>query len=105
MLGVSWSLAYSLIDVLQPGAFAYAHAGDTDAWRLQGSGENSGYALYYSFITLTTLGYGDIAPVSMTARMLATLEAITGQIYLAVLVARLVALHIAHARTPDVDAR
>jgi hypothetical protein len=54
---------------------------------------------YFSFITLTTVGYGDIVPHSPAARTLAALEAITGQIYLTVLVARLVGLHIVHAHT------
>ena len=53
--------------------------------------------LYYSFITLTTLGYGDVVPVSAAARMFAAIEAVMGQLYLAVLVARLVGLHISHA--------
>ncbi len=52
---------------------------------------------YFSFETLTTLGYGDIVPRSPAARMLATIEAVMGQIYLTVLIARLVGLHIAHA--------
>ena len=46
--------------------------------------------LYYSFVTLTTLGYGDITPVHPVARMLSYLEAVIGQLYLAVLVASLV---------------
>jgi len=49
---------------------------------------------YYSFVTLTTLGFGDITPVSDPARSLSLLEAIVGQLYLAVLVARLVGIHI-----------
>jgi voltage-gated potassium channel Kch len=53
---------------------------------------------YFSFTTLTTVGYGDIIPHSAAARTLASLEAVTGQIYLTVLVARLVGLHIVHAR-------
>jgi hypothetical protein len=61
-----------------------------------GKGEPTA-VLYFSFATLTTLGYGDIVPVSAIARTLATLEAITGQLYLAVLVARLVGLHIAES--------
>ena len=53
-------------------------------------------------MTLTTLGYGDIVPVSETARMLAAGEAVSGQVYLTVLVARLVGLHISmgHRRAP-----
>jgi hypothetical protein len=51
--------------------------------------------MYFSFATLTTLGYGDIVPTSPVSRMLASVEAIAGQLYLAVLVSRLVGLHIA----------
>jgi hypothetical protein len=54
-------------------------------------------ATYYSFVTLTTLGYGDIAPAAEPVRAIAIFEAITGQLYLVVMIARLVALHIAHA--------
>jgi hypothetical protein len=50
--------------------------------------------LYYSFTTLTTLGYGDIRPVTHAARMLSTGEALIGQLYVAILIARLVGSHI-----------
>ncbi len=50
--------------------------------------------IYFSFVTITTLGYGDITPVSRMAKNLALLEAVWGQTYLAVLVARLVGLHL-----------
>jgi hypothetical protein len=49
--------------------------------------------VYYSFVTLATLGYGDIVPLSPSARGLAILEAVVGQIYLVVVVARLVSLY------------
>jgi hypothetical protein len=52
---------------------------------------------YFSFVTLTTLGYGDITPVSPFARSMATMLAVTGQLYLVVLVARVVGLHIAQS--------
>ncbi len=52
-------------------------------------------AIYYSFVTLTTLGYGDIVPRSEVARGLAIMEALVGQLYLAVMVARLVSLYVA----------
>ena len=52
---------------------------------------------YFSFVTLTTLGYGDITPVSPLARSMATMLAVTGQIYLVVLVAGVVGLHIAQS--------
>ena len=56
---------------------------------------------YYSYVTLTTLGYGDITPKTPTAKYLATLEAIIGQLYLAVLIARLVGLYIAQEQYRD----
>ena len=51
---------------------------------------------YFSYVTLTTLGYGDIGPLTPAARSLVTLEALLGQLFIAVLIARLVALHIMH---------
>jgi voltage-gated potassium channel Kch len=57
---------------------------------------------YFSFVTLTTLGYGDVLPVAPYARSLAVLEAVTGQIVLVVLVARLVGMHVA-AHLEDTD--
>jgi len=52
--------------------------------------------VYYSFVTLTTLGYGDIVPLSATARSLVYMEAIFGQFYIAILVAGLVSIHISN---------
>ena len=51
--------------------------------------------LYFSFVTLTTLGYGDLEPATAFGRLFASFEAVTGQVYLTILVARLVGLHIA----------
>jgi hypothetical protein len=53
---------------------------------------------YFSYVTLTTLGYGDITPLSNTARSMAILESMFGQFYLAVMIARLVGLHIAQSK-------
>jgi hypothetical protein len=83
LLGLLWTLAYWLVAELIPNAFAF-NGGDKT---LQGSN-----GLYFSFITLSTVGYGDITPVAKVARMLAAAEAITGLLYVAVLIARLVAL-------------
>ena len=57
--------------------------------------------MYYSLVTLTTLGYGDITPVTPLARNLAAFEAAMGQLYIAILVARLVGLHIVHSGQED----
>ena len=95
LLGFAWTYAYALLDDMQPGSFADStETGRTDyvAHVMQ--------LRYFSFVTLTTLGYGDVLPRSSAARTMATLEAVMGQIYLAVLVARLVGLHIVHASKP-----
>ena len=85
LLGLMWALLYSLMHVLEPGSF---HYGELPI------GSDMIYFVYYSFITLTTLGYGDITPIARWAVSFSALEAMTGQLYLAVLVARLVGLHI-----------
>jgi len=84
LLGVVWAEAYTLIEALQPGSFS----GAVDAAR-----GNRGW-LYFSFVTLTTVGYGDILPVRPAARSLAMLEAVTGPLYMTVLLARLVSLAV-----------
>jgi hypothetical protein len=91
LIGYEWTFLYALLDLLQPGAFIAPPdvvASDYVGHVLQ--------MRYFSFTTLTTVGYGDIVPHSGGARTLASLEAVTGQLYLTVLVARLVGLHIVH---------
>jgi len=91
LVGLGWGLVYSVIEHVQPGAFL-DHAGEAS---LSSHAVLAGFPhlTYYSFTTLTTLGFGDVVPVSPLARSLSTLEAVVGQLYLAVLVARLVGLH------------
>ena len=89
MLGVIWTMAYWLVEDLSPGAFVFNTPAATKETM---EGFN---AFYFSFITLSTVGYGDVTPVSKVARMLAATEAITGLLYVAVLIARLVALYSA----------
>ena len=79
--------AYLLVARAVPDAFAF-NAGPAAEQSLHGAN-----AFYFSFITLCTVGYGDITPVSHVARMLAAMEAITGTLYVAVLISRLVALY------------
>jgi Ion channel len=87
MLGLMWTVAYWLVDQLTPGgAFSF----NTN----RGAQSMNGFTgFYFSFITLSTVGYGDITPVSQAARWLAALEAMTGLLYVAVLIARLVSLY------------
>ncbi len=101
LLGVAWAEGYSLLEVVEPGSFRFAYPEDMATTRMRFGGEHSLLPLYYSFVTLTTLGYGDVVPISSPARMLSAIEAVTGQLYLAVLVARLVGLHISQARARD----
>ena len=87
LLGVIWSVCYSLLELLIPNSFSGLTENATSAW-------NPDW-IYYSFVTLTTLGYGDILPVTFLARSLAFMEAVVGQFYVAILVAGLVSAHIA----------
>ncbi len=88
LIGFLWAFIYFFIETLSPGSFRLAEGPSADLER---------QLLYYSFITLTTVGYGDITPVSILARSYAALEAVIGQLYLAVLVAGLVGLRISQA--------
>ena len=97
LLAVAWAIAYSLIEIIEPDSFHFALAKAGEAGVMRFEGERAFLAIYYSLVTLTTLGYGDIIPTSSLARTSAAAEAVTGQLYLAVLVARLVGLHIAQA--------
>ena len=84
LAGHFFGIAYFQVEQLRPGSLAIAGvAAHPDQLDLQTS-------IYFSFVTLATLGYGDISPLTPTARGLAVTEAILGQLYLAVLVARLV---------------
>jgi hypothetical protein len=84
LFGLAWAEAYELVETLQPGSFSGAI--DPDSRR-------SGFA-YFSFVTLTTVGFGDVLPVSPAARSLAMSEAVFGPLYIAILLARLVSLAV-----------
>jgi hypothetical protein len=90
LLGVAWAFAYALLEAVLPGSIA----------GLREEGFANGYQQYlgYSFVTLTTLGYGNVVPANAQAEALASGEAIAGQVYLTVLVARLVALNLLSER-------
>ncbi len=84
LFGLLWSLLYYGVAILVPESFEGQLAADI-------SGQFNDY-VYFSFVTLTTLGYGDILPVHGISRSLAFMEAVIGQFYIAVLVAGLVAM-------------
>jgi Ion channel len=87
MLGLMWTVAYWLVDQVTPGG-AFSFNMERGVHSIDGF---TGF--YFSFITLSTVGYGDITPISRTARWLAAMEAMTGMLYVAVLIARLVSLY------------
>ncbi len=82
LLGTLWVLFYIPIVAFDPGAFNFPAPIEP--------GQTNSTLQYFSYVTLTTLGYGDIYPISSAARALAVLEALTGTMFLAVLISRLV---------------
>jgi Ion channel len=94
LIGITWGLLYILLYEVQPGAFSFG--GSPVASSSTASRHQSVFPVltYFSLVTLATVGYGEIAPVSLQARYLAVAEGITGQFYLAILVARLVAMQM-----------
>jgi len=88
LIGLIWVFLYKMVEILHPNSFSMASI-------LTAESKKNLY--YFSFVTLTTLGYGDVTPVSFPAKSIAMLEAIVGQMYIAVLIARLVGIHIAQS--------
>ncbi len=97
LFGIVWSLGYSLLESTQPGSFRLSAPNELSSASMRFLGAQLDIPIYYSFVTMTTLGYGDIVPTNPSSRMLSILQALTGQLYLVVLVARLVGLHITHS--------
>jgi voltage-gated potassium channel len=91
LLGYGWSFVYSILVELEPQSFATT----SDVVPTNYVGRIL-QLRYFSFMTLTTVGYGDIVPRSPAARTMTVLEAVMGQFYLVALVGRLVGLHIVH---------
>jgi hypothetical protein len=85
--GLTWSSLYQLVETAQPGSFYVSSAQNPDHMIHWSD------LLFFSFVTLTTLGYGDIIPVTSAARSLTVIEAVFGVLYNAILIARLVGLY------------
>jgi hypothetical protein len=83
LVGLVFGVGYAMLDQVWPASFGSASASDLGIGR----------GIYFSFVTLATLGYGDIVPLTDAARGLAVVEAVAGQMYMAVLVARLVSAY------------
>ncbi len=87
LLGIVWAFGYLLVEQLYPGSI---HGLDHDHWQA-----NLEDMIYYSLVTLTTLGYGDITPAQPIARFMAYMESVTGIFYTTVLVASLIGIRLA----------
>ena len=105
LIGVFWFGVFGLIETAKPDSFAFAdvHPADVEAGSDLEAAPDAAVSMlerrqlfYYTFVTLSTLGYGDVRPVSEVARIYATLAAVTGQLFLTILVARLVGMQVAH---------
>lgn len=85
LMTLLWAHIFNLLEILSPGSFQ----------GFQSMGENPmSRFLYFSIVTQTTLGYGDVTPLTLPAQILSGLEAMLGQLYLTILIARLIGLHI-----------
>lgn len=88
LIGLIWAFAYLIVEQVFPGSF---NGLDDGPWQL-----NLDAFIYYSMVTLTTLGYGDVTPQLPLARFLAFMEAVTGVFYTTILVASLIGMRLAH---------
>jgi hypothetical protein len=93
LLAIAFASLYEILERSQPGSFNGIPEGATFH-------QLSDALIYFSLVSLTTMGYGDIVPVSNLARPLAALEGVIGTLYLAVMIARLVGLHVASGVSP-----
>jgi len=90
LFGLTWSILYGLLEQILPNAFNLPGIADMN------SADRQQMLTYFSFVTLTTVGYGDITPTHEVSRMFAIMEALCGQLYPATLLARLVSLEVMH---------
>jgi hypothetical protein len=100
LTGVAFAYAFAVVELQHPGSFSSAllqRRADSIAPLIASLHS----LIYYSFVCLTTTGFGDVTPVSDGARSLSVMEAVFGQLYVAVLIARLVSLEVAQSMTEE----
>lgn len=91
IIGIVWAFVYNLLELIMPGSFS--NTGSNDAMTHPFS-----EFLYFSFVTITTVGTGDIAPIHPTAKSLVIFEGMIGLLYPVIMIARLVAMEVEHSR-------
>ncbi|WP_455223237.1 ion channel [Kaarinaea lacus] len=99
LISLVWALLYAMIELIQPIAFINVVAEQQDTVKMTFGHGNTAIAIYFSLVTMTTLGYGDIIPANEVARTFASMLAVIGQLYIAVMIARLVGLHASQNTT------
>jgi hypothetical protein len=94
LLGMAWGAAYALLEWIVPGSFEFDNqvVGGTSARASESA------LLYFSLVTLSTVGYGDLAPYGSQARTLAAVEGLVAQLFLAIVIARFVAMELTSRR-------
>ncbi|MCP4001069.1 MAG: hypothetical protein GY727_09185 [Gammaproteobacteria bacterium] len=97
LIGLSWSIMYATLVLIDP--LSFSGISITDGFLITDNGPIFWETTYFSFVTLTTLGYGDITPITSGAKALAYTEAVAGQLYIAVLVGALVGGYISEKRS------
>lgn len=93
MVGICFGMVYLSLDVTVAGSFSFGGVPSQKLVYDQWTQKYSEF-VYYSFITMTTVGYGDILPLSAAARSVAMTQAVFGQFYMALMVGRLLAMHL-----------
>jgi hypothetical protein len=99
LIGLEWGYLFAIVELNNSGSLMTSVLALKHDLALSNIDDNLLNYIYFSLVTLTTLGYGDIIPVSPLARSLASIEAVMGQMYLTVLVARLVGVYISEKWT------
>jgi hypothetical protein len=97
LIGLTWAFIFFVLQKFNPESFQLSFQ------LSEGQGATISHFTYYSFVTLTTLGYGDITPVTVVARSLAVLEAVAGQLYIAIMIAGLVGVYISQSIEKELE--
>ena len=97
MLGMSFSILVALVCIIDPAAFSFKHLTD----QFNSTNSNVSNYIYFGFVTLSTLGYGDVVPISPAAKSLAIFTSITGQMYIAIIIATIVSKYLSHSKSAE----